>query len=78
MGGELQRIPFRGGDWGNGGTTGVFALNLNDPRWNVNPDIGFRVASLLYRPHGGSLMGLPTAYSIKGVRFPPCDKQGKY
>jgi hypothetical protein len=39
-----ERIPFRGGAWGYGGTTGVFALYLNDPRWDVYPGIGFRVA----------------------------------
>ncbi|PTV94003.1 hypothetical protein C8J27_11054 [Rhodobacter aestuarii] len=40
----LERLPIRGGNWNNGGNAGVFALNLNNPRSNVNASIGFRPA----------------------------------
>ena len=37
-------LPFRGGSFWNFETAGVFALNLNNPRSNTNPSIGFRSA----------------------------------
>lgn len=29
-----ERCPLRGGSWGNGGSAGVFGLDLNNPRSN--------------------------------------------
>ena len=28
----MKRLPIRGGNWNNGATSGVFALNLNNAR----------------------------------------------
>jgi len=39
-----ERLPLRGGCWGDGAGAGVFALNLDNPRSNVNASIGFRAA----------------------------------
>jgi hypothetical protein len=41
-------LPIRGGNWNNGANAGVFNLNLNNPRSNVNTNIGRR--SALPRP----------------------------
>jgi hypothetical protein len=38
------RFPLRGGDWNNGGATGLGALNLNNRRANLNSNVGFRPA----------------------------------
>jgi len=40
----LKRLPIRGGNWNNGADAGVFALNLNNARSNVNTNIGARPA----------------------------------
>lgn len=40
----LIRLPIRGGNWNNGSNAGLFALNLNNARSNVNSNIGFRPA----------------------------------
>ncbi|TGZ35381.1 hypothetical protein EQ875_01662 [Photobacterium damselae subsp. damselae] len=39
-----ERLPFRGGDWGNGSGCGVGALNLGNERSYRNNNIGFRPA----------------------------------
>ena len=39
-----ERVPLRFGAWNDAGAAGVAALNLNNPRTNVNTDIGFRLA----------------------------------
>jgi len=39
---SCERLPIRGGNWNNTSNAGVFALNLNNPRSNVNTNIGFR------------------------------------
>jgi len=39
-----KRIPIRGGNWNNGSNAGVFYLNLNNSRTNVNTNIGGRLA----------------------------------
>jgi len=44
LGAVSVRLPLRGGNWNNGANAGVFALNLNNPRSNVNTNIGFRAA----------------------------------
>lgn len=40
----MKRLPIRGGNWNNGALSGVFALNLNNPRSNSNTNIGARPA----------------------------------
>lgn len=37
-------MPIAGGNWNNGASAGVFALNLNNLRSNSNNNIGFRSA----------------------------------
>jgi len=52
---SVKRLPIRGGNWNNGSNAGVFSLNLNNLRSNVNNNIGFRVAliiSLIFKPKG--------------------------
>lgn len=44
---EGERLPIRGGRWGNGVTAGVFALSLGDARSNALSGIGFRPAFVL-------------------------------
>ena len=44
---QLRRCANRGGNWNNGTDNGVFALNFNNPRSNVNTNIGGRPALLL-------------------------------
>lgn len=39
-----MRCSIRGGNWNNGTNAGVFNLNLNNPRSNVNTNIGGRSA----------------------------------
>jgi len=41
---RVNRLPIRGGNWNNSGLSGVFALNLNNARSNVNTNIGSRPA----------------------------------
>ena len=41
---RLGCLPLRGGDWNNGSTAGVFALNLNNVRTIVSSNVGFRPA----------------------------------
>lgn len=40
----LKRCPFRGANWNNAANAGVFAVNLNNARTNVNNNIGGRPA----------------------------------
>lgn len=42
------RCVYRGGNWNNGTNAGVFYLNGNNPRSNVNTNIGFRSALALF------------------------------
>ena len=42
--GADERLPFRGGDWSDGGGAGVFALNFNYPRSYSSDSVGFRAA----------------------------------
>lgn len=39
-----ERLPCRGGGWGNGATAGVFALHLSNARSGAGTDIGCRPA----------------------------------
>ena len=36
------RVPIVSGNWNNASDAGVFELNLNNPRSNVNNNIGSR------------------------------------
>jgi len=40
----VTRGFLRGGDWGSGGIDGVLSLNLSNPPYNTNPNVGFRVS----------------------------------
>lgn len=42
-----ERLPLRGGYWGNSSDAGVFALSLNHPRSSSNDYIGFRAAFVI-------------------------------
>jgi hypothetical protein len=42
-----ERLPFRGGSWGNGSDAGLFALVLDSSRTSVGTPIGFRLALIL-------------------------------
>jgi hypothetical protein len=46
------RFPLRGGDWNNGASAGLGALNLNNRRVNVNTNVGFRPALPLSQKAG--------------------------
>ena len=43
-----ERVIYRGGYWNNGANAGVFYLNGNNSRSNVNTNIGFRAALALF------------------------------
>ncbi len=43
-----RRLAFRGGNWNNGTNAGVFNVNGNNSRSNVNTNIGFRSALALF------------------------------
>ena len=68
--GTVQTLPFRGGNWNNGAGAGVFALNLNNPRSNVNTNVGFR-AALPSLSDIQSSRALSQYGGDKGVCFPP-------
>lgn len=57
---NCERMPYRGGNWNNGGNAGLGALNLNNSRANANTNIGFRLrfrsklSQKLYRQGGSS------------------------
>lgn len=44
VGNGILRLPLCGGNWGNVANAGVFNVNLNNPRSNVNSNVGFRSA----------------------------------
>ena len=46
--GVAERCVYRGGNWNNGANAGVFYLNGNNSRSNVNTNIGFRAALALF------------------------------
>ena len=39
-----ERLPYRGGGWGNGANAGLAALDLGSSRVNTGASIGFRPA----------------------------------
>jgi len=55
----LQALPFRGGNWNNAATSGVFALNCNNTRANSNNNIGARPDSgpRILKRNGGTKGG---------------------
>ena len=67
-------MSLRGGNWNNGANAGVFALNLNNLRSNVNTNIGFRPA-LLQRQISDSQDCLVSARRKGG---PAPSRKGKY
>ena len=44
IGVRVNYVAIRGGNWTNGSLAGVFMLNLNNERSNVNTNIGARPA----------------------------------
>ena len=60
------RLPICGGRWNNGTNAGVFNVNLNNPRSNVNWNIGFRSALLSYA-RIGMFTDIPAVREDKGV-----------
>ena len=44
--GDGPTLPLRGGDWLSASASGVFALNLQNPRAISNDTVGFRAAFL--------------------------------
>ena len=50
-----ERCVYRGGRWGDGTSAGVFSLNGNYSRPNVNTNIGFRSALVRYSGDSGDL-----------------------
>ena len=58
---------YRGGNWNNGANAGVFYLNGNNARSNVNVNIGFRPALALF-VHGCESR-LSSNSKAKGTRF---------
>ena len=71
----MERLAFRGGNYNNGASDGLFALNLNETRTNRNRNRGFRPA---FAPDVGSLkvMAVRTERGKRGL-FPP-QATGKY
>lgn len=55
-----------GGNWSNGSTAGVFNVNLNNPRSNVNWNIGFRST---LKPEFAILRNSEQCVENKGVCF---------
>lgn len=61
-------LPYRGGNWTNGVSAGMFALNLNNPRAKSGNNIGFR-AALLSKPEVITSRGYIQCREDKGVRL---------
>lgn len=59
---------YRGGNWNNGTNAGVFYLNGNNSRSNVNTNIGFRSALALFAMSCGLRPCRST--KAKGTHFP--------
>jgi hypothetical protein len=62
------RCLIRGGNWNNGGNAGLFYSNLNNPRSNVNGDIGGRSA-LPSNGYACTASRNRAGLEAKGVRF---------
>jgi hypothetical protein len=74
-----ERMPRRGGNWNNGASAGVFALNLNNVRSIVNSNVGFRPALLLNRGNAAvrycKLTGLLSAQGGLKEIVPPATRK---
>lgn len=76
---KLRGLAYRGGNWNNTSNAGVFYANGNNPRSNVNTNIGFRsalpshVRSLVLMWHqdgtGGQRDLSPFLWNNKGKRL---------
>lgn len=64
-----ERCAIRGGNWNNGGNAGVFNLNFNNPRSNVNWNIGGRPA-LPFAGHEYIALRGHVGAKVKGACFP--------
>lgn len=65
---NMERLPLFGGDWNDGASAGVFALNLNNNRTNSNDNVGFRSA-LLSLPEGINSRVYIQCLRRKGIYF---------
>ena len=74
---EMERLAFRGGNYNNGASDGLFALNLNETRTNRNRNRGFRPALIPRRqkPHD---YGYGAGTGIKGGCFRLVAKRENY
>lgn len=63
---------IRGGDWNNASIAGVFALNLNNLRSNVNTNVGFRPACACVKLP--ERMPLRSISSVHRQALNPCRK----
>lgn len=61
-------MPICGGNWTNTGNAGVFYVNLNNARSNVNTNIGFR-AALPLNARTGKIKIDPAVRGDKGACF---------
>lgn len=66
-------MPIRGGNWNNTSNAGLFYLNLNNVRSNVNTNIGFRPA-LPRSARTAHLKGRAAARRGKGASLLPAGK----
>ena len=71
----LKALPIRGGNWNNSASAGVFNLNCNNTRSNVNDNIGARPDSGLPRTaqvdggtKGGVFLHLARAFAKSAGR----------
>ena len=56
--GNKSMLPLRGGNYGNTGSAGVFALNINNARSNSGWNVGFRSAlppRQIPKPYGAAV-----------------------
>ena len=59
-------MPIRGSSFNNTSNGGAGALNLNNPRSNVNNNVSFRSASPHFCQQSCSQVGTSSAYGLKG------------
>ena len=63
-----RTLALRGGNFNNGASAGVFALNMNNTRADAGNNIGFR-AALLSQPDAAALRGCFQCREDKGACF---------
>lgn len=64
VGNGILRLPLCGGRWNNVANAGVFNVNLNNPRSNVNWNVGFRSAL----PSKSDVIDLRVYSQYRGVK----------